>query len=205
MANPTDLENQYEGANRIRNAQHGRRRKQGDVTDAVAQPPKKMGWGESEGGSTTEVDVSTLKTLQAAYFGDDEDAAELAQSTNAAGGASALAADERPINAEEMATKVAEVTTAYEAAKLPALDDLDKEREYKLPTVERDLDIDITLLTKALTPGSVAEEDKTWDPALLFTELASTLQAEREALAHAQAVALAMERAAQEAADLAAQ
>ena len=181
MSGAAEIENPHEGAHLVRGPAYGRRRQahqqeKEETSGADVQPLKKSGWGEQEGEFAKQLDAQRIEEMRAKFMG--EEAIPEIQTNSSAPRNN----DERPVDLDAMATMVTEKPADYLAQKLPALPELDAEREFGLPTAEGDLDIDITPLLVALTPGKINEPDEVWDADLLFTELSSTLQEEHEKL-----------------------
>eukprot|EP01012_Entosiphon_sulcatum_P016855 TRINITY_DN21727_c0_g1_i1.p1 TRINITY_DN21727_c0_g1~~TRINITY_DN21727_c0_g1_i1.p1 ORF type:complete len:193 (+),score=50.43 TRINITY_DN21727_c0_g1_i1:71-649(+) len=79
---------------------------------------------------------------------------------------------------EDITQQIADAPRNYEGLKVPLLSELEQEGHFPLPSTTED--IDITVLTSVLSP-SVDEEDVEWEPNTLFSQLASEIQAERDA------------------------
>eukprot|EP01084_Bolivina_argentea_P205175 350564_1 len=80
MATPNDMENEFEGAMRVRQPKYGRRRGERGANvpqkseEEIGTPSKKKGWGEDDQGQG-QLDLDKLKALESEYFGggDDDD------------------------------------------------------------------------------------------------------------------------------------
>eukprot|EP00193_Tetraselmis_chui_P016508 CAMPEP_0177783210 /NCGR_PEP_ID=MMETSP0491_2-20121128/18961_1 /TAXON_ID=63592 /ORGANISM="Tetraselmis chuii, Strain PLY429" /LENGTH=224 /DNA_ID=CAMNT_0019303725 /DNA_START=369 /DNA_END=1043 /DNA_ORIENTATION=- len=82
---------------------------------------------------------------------------------------------------EDITTQVAEPPRAWNN-RMQTMEELNDDQQYNLPS-NPDLDIDLSLLTTVLCSSEQVEEDTDiWEPEILFTDVASELTLEAEAL-----------------------
>eukprot|EP00906_Rhabdomonas_costata_P030797 RCo043566 len=165
----------------------GRRRVAENENDGEGQQPAtRKGWGDDDGGGggggsfqipPPAPAMTESADVQGANYGEDEDGEpEMSKPTKPAADESAIPELENQED-EDITRDIAEAPR-HEVSKVPQLADLEKDTPFVMHTM-RD-EVDLSLLLSVISPPVTDEEDVEWEPAQLFSQLASELQMERD-------------------------